>query len=116
LDTDVPEITPEIKEWLNTVKLTVQSYRYEENSQASREVTGIGVSQHPFDNVIHSKRYVWGQISDFNSTYHVAPVTERAEYYLIVQQDSLQRSNERKIQKRCGMNATLKKMAPTEFP
>lgn len=88
LDTNVAGMTPEIKEWLNTVKLTVQSSSYYDNSPAPQEVTGVGISRNPFDGVTRLTRSVWGQWEDFNKIFHISPVTDRGEYYLIVQQSS----------------------------
>lgn len=116
LDIDIPGVTPEIKKWLNTVKLTVRSYRYQDNLQVPQKTTGAGISQNPFAGVIRSHRSVWGQWKDANNIYHMSPVTERGEYYLIVQQDSPQRMNDKRIQKRCGINSHLEtKSSNTDF-
>jgi len=111
MDIDISGMTPNIKEWINTVRLTVNSSRYEEPLQTPQQVTGVGISQNPSSRVIRSKRYVWGQMSAFNNIYYISPVTERAEYYLVVQQNSVQRLKKKRTQKRCGVDAYPEEMS-----
>lgn len=91
IDTDHPEVPRELKDQLNSMTLSIRSFRHEEHIENPMNIAGNGISHDPYKVQIRSKLYISGTLVDFNNHYRIVPTDSTAEYYLIVELDPKKR-------------------------
>ena len=103
LDTDHEEVPQHLKTQLNSMNLSIRSFRHEEHIESPMDITGHAISPDPYKLQIRSKLYISGTLVDCSNQYRVLPTDSTAEYYLIVELDpkkSLLRGTSDEAQKR----------------